>query len=1596
MPQTEGISEITYQLVNKGALFLVGAGASHELGYPTGPGLAFALCRDFGISEKEPTLESVVARLIHEKGIGRETIARRARDIIASREGAVVGRYGPSNPYCLLASILTEILRSRRKSHDSPRFSIVTTNYDCEIELALRDRIPDEVRTVLTPEDITKDGQRPISVYKLHGDVGGNSNTWGKIALTQSDFDTLRNEREALYVDLKSAAQNFPLIVVGQSFSDQDLKVAYEEVTRNVGKHPTYFVDPFLERVPEGAQLVRQSSRDFFLAVAECLAREYDISALHNIEFLGIRLSIDDALEAALKDADGRLVVLVGPRLQGKTLAVRRAGARDRIPRGYRHIEVPKSPLDRSSIKRLCESVTGQILEVTPWQLQWYLKDAATETGSTGYTSKVGRLGGLLKEWFLDPDKTEETSANPLVSCLEVHAKLIRPDVDALFDVFAKGALSKASNPPAAWTAELASKRAAIISLASWGGPPGDTVGEGGTLIVPLLERIVREHGGKQKADLERLQELDKEREKFVGGFLAIGLGEAAGMGAALAQAMNLIATPLAVSLPLVGVVLVGLSSTVAWYKKGRESGFAPFITLYKSWNDMAFEKREYISELLDERHKLPPGSSFEFLSGWLSRTSNDVIEDEQHFRKRLDQLFPETTREEVQRIVDAFPQFQAKVESLRNYLDSSIVELTAILKGTEAKLAVVEKSVIEVKERLAGVEFRATIGLPILSEIKDPNQLEQYYRVTSSVLPLRRQLHLRSGEGVSEVTYNQLLRSLDRWDGKKWVYVIVGESGIGKSWFAYQLSRDLMLSDNGHTVYSLGSAGEAVTSAPHPPIESGHIRDKEGFPVFILDDGRIVNFANTRVWLEGLLERGEPEGPIIVSAASTDWVKLRRLLSLEVSGKHDLEESLEERIQEIQLDPLPREQMRVILETLIAETSVKPEESSSRAILDELLSRANGVPALLRLFFSSLPPTKKEISLGDVRESGTDPYFYTLRKLVHIYFLDGRVRENNTVTVSRSDLARDHTLREDIVATLSALYMLAMRDTAVGQLYLPAVNEDGEAARMAAALQPPGSESPKAPEDIHFPLFSVDKRGLVSPVHGVVARVIRDIVEGHLMTRAGPPGRNRGSVSEFVKVLDLVRQDVTKRAESVRSPEADGHLFENFYRLAAESSAWDNSEKLLFSFNLLSLWLVADGSLASVAKLGKHFGLLKTVLAESCGTTGDTSLVVQKYYVIDRYELWDNAELWPCVVDFLQMDDHILRRNAWIRVLGLMNRGKVASDALRPLKGCYLELLESGDDFVCRYAWIRVVSLLSAGIVSNEDLRPLMDHYLVFLKSGSDFTRVDAWGKAVHLLDTGIVNDSDLARLKSYLLDLLKSRHRSVSMVALAKAVYLLGKGVVSDDDLDLSRYGRGEMSEYKSHFTKMHAAIRAGDGLEARSSTLVDGDRSALAEYLKSRYGFFCLDAWVRADDALNRESVTPEESRVLLLALLQSEDEFVCRDAWLRVGEMLDRKLVASEDLVLVRNHLFRLLKSEDEFIRRDAWVTAVQLKDRGMIEGSDLKSQMDSLAQLMESHDVFIRRDARLTNALLVEEKMDRQAASTVQTGTTVPTPSTQLR
>ena len=492
-----------------------------------------------------------------------------------------------------------------------------------------------------------------------------------------------------------------------------------------------------------------------------------------------VELSYEKDLEKKIEEAKNKPLILVGPRFSGKTTAIKIAISKGVINEDPNiRTEISKDKIDEKEKEELKKLITGdgfRIIEATEYQIKYVLSDEIYEASDE--KSIISKLKDFLKK--ISKGKRVELKLPEGVILVE--ANITEGEAEKIFECYVEEYLKKTENKTKTINeSDLTNEKDHFIEMA-YLGKKGK-----GIFIPQYLKRLIEEYADKKEKELRLMKEKEKETEEVLLGFFGISLIDLVGYSSniqnfleyllpylhgTIQQGLNLLLGP-------AGVVIAGLTLLFAFHGNDVSGGLDNYVEAYRLWNEMPQEKREALCSVLEEKFNLPPGSSCQFLSYWLSK-------DEIEMREKLKKILNEEFLKKLEEIVNGNEDLKRAVEELQREIER------------------LKSEIRKVKEELEKIreEFYSSGTIRVKSERELTEIFKSRYGVAIDEKTL-------VGIGESEEDkkiINKALEIISKTSNK--LVLIVGEPGAGKSTLLYIIGRELL--NQGKKVYLIKDFGK-------------------------------------------------------------------------------------------------------------------------------------------------------------------------------------------------------------------------------------------------------------------------------------------------------------------------------------------------------------------------------------------------------------------------------------------------------------------------------------------------------------------------------------------------------------------------------------------------------------------------------------------------------------------------------------------------------------------------------------------------------------------------------------------------------------------
>lgn len=487
-----------------------------------------------------------------------------------------------------------------------------------------------------------------------------------------------------------------------------------------------------------------------------------------------VKLKYYDDLERKLKSSF--VTFLLGPRYVGKTVGVKL------VSTGLGQVDII-SLHTPEEMRRAVEVYEGKrkegagvkvVVEGTAYRLAYALY---TKTGEPPDLRSYGEWLKVKDEKVREVLRDERT----------VLAKMYEEDEEKLLESLGVKGLDR-------------EKKEYLLSMAKWRG----------YVVIPLLERVVKEYGSSKLEldDLKKVVEKERKLVDFVERFLLVKSVSFRSLFKEHGRDLMEMAAEIAEELacwPL-SILLRSILLLVSLRHKG-EGVIERILRFREAWRRIPNEIRVLICDEVDEAYGLPPGSCYEFLDDWLNTNTRVFIDELSKY---------------VGELAGRLNEFVSKHEELRTELKKAQEEIEELEKELKELREAVENLMkfAEIQSSLQGLydaiypDIRLDITWTRLGVDPVNGRVGQYMLVKSGM-------------------FEQYAREVERGllDGK--IVVVHGNRGIGKSVLVrYVLSNLILRNDRLWVITPLPSVpGE------NRPVKLAHAISSLGIDVILYYD---------------------------------------------------------------------------------------------------------------------------------------------------------------------------------------------------------------------------------------------------------------------------------------------------------------------------------------------------------------------------------------------------------------------------------------------------------------------------------------------------------------------------------------------------------------------------------------------------------------------------------------------------------------------------------------------------------------------------------------------------------------------------------------
>ena len=407
MEELSDNSSIVKRILNDGVVFLIGSGASTNLGYPSSELLAERMADNFNYESTSVDFGDVVDGILKTKKAKREDLVDWIRsEFKGAEEKDDMDLL--NNPYYYLAVILKEILAINRKEGRTSNLYFLTTNFDGNLVSALERELirGEDFETFASYSDFSKTKNTPIRIYLLHGDLYLLDDGRDTLVLTEGDYENRKNYNVAMYKNLISEMKNCPLLIVGDGILDKDIKNFYQTIKTQIPGIKTYELNPTGRTLNDTIE-IRAELLQFLETMASSLNKISDIKVPLRQQQV-VELSFYNDFISKLEDAvrAKKSIVIYGHHFSGKTTFINYLISKGKFPPKYKHVNLgtfSESENGRQETRSVIGTAT--IAEATHYEREWLFGDAtpvnkwsllkSIETHFARKAAKIPENGGI-------------------------------------------------------------------------------------------------------------------------------------------------------------------------------------------------------------------------------------------------------------------------------------------------------------------------------------------------------------------------------------------------------------------------------------------------------------------------------------------------------------------------------------------------------------------------------------------------------------------------------------------------------------------------------------------------------------------------------------------------------------------------------------------------------------------------------------------------------------------------------------------------------------------------------------------------------------------------------------------------------------------------------------------------------------------------------------------------------------------------------------------------------------------------------------------------------------------------------------------------
>lgn len=552
---------------------------------------------------------------------------------------------------------------------------------------------------------------------------------------------------------------------------------------------------------------------------------------------LGAKTNQDKEISDSLNNMEEKINLIVyGHLYTGKTLAITRV-LKDLNYSNYRHYAIGYEDLTDQDLKKVKEEIKtkkGTIFEANR-HVYNYLKDDGPLVNDLTDSNLFSKFINWLRN-----SSSSKADSKDLESAKLCEIELGIKDMEAIFDYH----INKMQE---AKKKEILKIKDSLIDFCSLRYEKNKVV-----YIPKLLARLVNEYNPIDLENLKDKIENNKRSESYVMECFGVSLVSAGFFKTYGTDILNGVGTVLN-SVPLftvIGSLTFGLTTMVGLLGVTREEKFGKFVKLYRNWNNLPQEKKKIICLMLDEKYKLPPHSSYNFLSHWFS----DGTEDE--FLKKIKATLTDELIQNIESVVKKIPGLE---RGLKDNSDE-IRTIKEDIEGLEKRLDELESRVDDLEIGVKKASEKGDRALEIIEEFEGALNPELYS-------PSLEEINEVDKEFVSPSNYSTILEhALER------PLIINAVPFGGKDELARKVSIDIKKKHNDCNLYWINISQTNFHSLARAIKEDSIIVISDAF-------GTLSPTVNDDQLFRNLLSRHEENKKtyVIITTSEGVWEKVKR-----------------------------------------------------------------------------------------------------------------------------------------------------------------------------------------------------------------------------------------------------------------------------------------------------------------------------------------------------------------------------------------------------------------------------------------------------------------------------------------------------------------------------------------------------------------------------------------------------------------------------------------------------------------------------------------------------------------------------------------------